>query len=292
MSIGKLGAIGAALALLLSALCIYTVDQRELAILVRLGEIKQLDITPGIHFQVPFIDSVKRFPAQLQSLDAEPDRFLTSEKKAVMVNYFVQWRIENISDFYRSTAGSVHKAGELLSMWVGNSLRAEFGKRTVQEVVAGQRGDVMNIVTQAARDQGRQLGINVVDVRTKRIDLPNEVSNAVYERMRAERERVAKDFRSRGAEGAEVIRATADREKTVVLAEAYREAEKVRGDGDAQAASIYSQAFTKNAEFYAFSRSLNAYKNSFGNNKDLILLDPNSEFFRYFKGVGGGRQNN
>ncbi len=292
MSIGKLSLVVGGLLVIAGWLTLYTVDQRELAILLRLGEIKQSDITPGVHLKLPVIDTVKFFPARLLSLDAEPERFLTSEKKAVIVDYYVKWRIENIGDFYRSTGGSVRKAGDLMAQQVNNSMRAEFGKRTVQEVVAGQRGDILNIVTQGVREQSRHLGVNVVDVRTKRIDLPSEVSNAVYERMRAERERVAKDFRSRGAEGAEVIKATADRERTIVLAEAYREAEKIRGEGDAQSASTYAQAFNKNGEFYAFYRSLAAYKNSFSTSKDMLLLDPNSEFFRYFKNFNGRNNNN
>jgi membrane protease subunit HflC len=271
------------IALVVAWFSTFTVDERQLAILLRLGEIKAYDYKPGLHFKFPLIDSVKKFQSRLLSLDAEPERFLTSEKKAVIVDYFVKWRISDVGAYYKSTGGDERKAAGLLAQQINDNLRGEFGKRTVQQVISGQRGDVMDAVTQAARERGRDFGISVVDVRTKRIDLPGEVSNAVYERMRAERERVARDFRSRGAEGAEIIRANADKERTIVLAEAYRESEKIRGEGDAQAAGIYAQAFGKNAEFYAFYRSINAYKNSFGSSKDLLIVEPNSDFFKYFK---------
>jgi membrane protease subunit HflC len=269
--------------------CAFTVDQREYAMLLRFGEIKSSDYTPGLHFKVPFIDTVRKFDARLMSLDAEPERFLTSEKKDVIVDSFVKWRITDPKVYYRRTGGDVRRAGLLLFQTINDGLRGEFGRRTVQEVIAGLRGDVMKIVTQGAAAQGKELGVEVVDVRIKRIDLPDEVSSAVYGRMRAERERVARDFRSRGEEAAERIQAKADRERVEILSEAYREAEQVRGVGDAQAAEIYAKAYGNNPEFYAFTRSLGAYQRSFGSRNDVLLIEPDSEFFNYFKKPGGSR---
>ena len=267
--------------LILGWLSVFTIDQREHALLRRLGNIQRADFTPGIHFKIPLIEQVLKFDRRLLDLEAEPARFLTSEKKDVIVDSFVKWRIADVADYYRATGGDERRARMLLLQRINDSLRSEFGKRTVREVVA--RAELMKIVTEAAKDQGRGLGVIVVDVRTKRIELPPEVSSSVYARMRAERDRTARELRSRGAEAAERIRAAADRERTVVLAEAYGEAEKVRGEGDAKAAEIYAQAYGKNPEFYAFYRSLNVYKSSFGTHNDVLLLEPDSEFFHYFE---------
>lgn len=275
------------IAAVLAYMSVFTVDQRQLAIVFRLGEIQRANYKPGLHFMIPFINKVRKFDGRLLNIDAEPERFLTSEKKDVIVDSYVKWRIADVVEFYKATGGDQRRAGLLLFQKINDSLRAEFGKRTVQEVVAGERGDVMKVVTDDANTYGRQLGIDVVDVRTKRIDLPAEVSNSVYQRMRAERERVAREFRSRGSEAAERIRANADRERTVLLADANRDAERVRGEGDAQAADIYAKAYTQDPEFYRFYRSMNAYRKSLGGGNDVLVLQPDSDFFRFFNNPNG-----
>ena len=262
---------------------LFTVDQREYVILLRFKEIQRSDYEPGLHFMIPVVNEVLKFPKRLMYLESEPLRFLTKEKKDVIVDSFVKWKIEDVETFYKRTRGDETIARELLFQQINDSLRGEFGKRTVQEVVAGHRGDVTDIVTAAVREKGYGLGVRVVDVRTKRINLPEEVSSAVYDRMRAERERVARQLRSEGAEAAERIRAAADRDRTVILAEAYRTAEQTRGEGDAKSAETYAGGYGRNEEFYSFYRSLNAYKKSFGKNQDILLLDPTSDFFNYFK---------
>lgn len=263
--------------------CLFTVDQREYAIRFKFEAIDRSDFAPGIHFMIPVMHKVRKFPNRLLYLDSEPERFLTIEKKDVIADYFVKWRINNVNTYYNRAQGDERVARDILFRQINDSLRGEFGKRTVKEVVAGERGDVMHIVTAAAREKGQELGVTVVDVRTKRINLPEEVSNAVYERMRAERERTARKLRSEGAEAAERIRAASDRERVVILADAYREAEHTRGQGDAKATEVYAQSFGRNQEFYSFYRSLNAYKSSFGKNQDILLIEPKSDFFNYFK---------
>ncbi len=262
---------------------LFTVDRREYAILFRFQEIQRSDYEPGLHFMIPVVNTVLKFPKRLMYLESEPLRFLTKEKKDVIVDSFVKWKIEDVETYYKRTRGDETIARELLFQQINDSLRGEFGKRTVQEVVAGHRGDVTKIVTETVREKGYGLGVRVVDVRTKRINLPEEVSSAVYDRMRAERQRVARQLRSEGAEAAERIRAAADRDRTVILAEAYREAEQTRGEGDAKSAETYAGGYGRNEEFYSFYRSLNAYKKSFGKNQDILLLDPTSDFFNYFK---------
>jgi membrane protease subunit HflC len=262
---------------------VFTVDQREYAILLQFKEIQRSDYEPGLHFMIPVVNEVLKFPKRLMYLESEPERFITEEKKFVIVDSFVKWRIEDVQTFYKRTRGDETVAREFLFQQINEVLRQEFGKRTVQEVVAGQRGDITDIVTKAARKKGYEFGVRVVDVRTKRINLPEEVSSAVYDRMRAERERVARQLRSEGAEAAERIRAAADRDRTVILAEAYRTAEQTRGEGDAKSAETYAGGYGRNEEFYSFYRSLNAYKKSFGKNQDILLLDPTSDFFNYFK---------
>ncbi len=266
----------------LGSMSVFTVDEREKVILFRLGEIIRSDFGPGIHFKVPFLHNVRKFDSRLLNLDAEPERFLTSEKKDVIVDSFVRWRIADVEQFFKSTRGDERQAGLLLYQKVNAALRNEFGRRTVKDVVSGERGAIMASVTNSAGEQVRELGMEIVDVRVSRIDLPAEVSNSVYLRMRAERERVARDFRSRGAEAAERIRATADRERTVLLANAYRDAEGARGEGDAVAADTYAKAFGTNEEFYSLYRSLSAYRSAFRAQGNVLLLEPGSNFFKYF----------
>ncbi len=275
-------------AAVIASLSLFKVQQWEQAIVFEFGEIKRSDYMPGLHIMIPFINTVRKFDTRLLNLDQEPQRFLTAEKKDVIVDYYAKWKITSVDKFYTATrGGDIAYANGLLAQRVNSALRDEFGKRTVQEVVAGDREKVMEIVRISTASLPEELGVTVMDVRTKRIDLPAEVSNSVYDRMRAERLRVAKDFRARGEEGAERIRANADRERQIILANAYRDSQILRGEGDAQSTEIYAAAFGKNEEFYALYRSLDAYQNSFSGNNDILLLKPDSEFFKYFNNPKG-----
>ncbi len=266
---------------------VFKVNEWEQAIVFEFRKIEKSDFEPGVHFMIPFVNKVQKFEKRLLNLDQEPQRFLTIEKKDVIVDYYVKWRITDVEKFYTATRGDVLYANGLLGQRINRALRDEFGARTVQEVVAGERSQILDVVKASTAKLPDELGIHVVDVRTKRIDLPSEVSNSVYARMRAERNRVAKDFRARGSEAAERIRANADRESEIILANAYRDAEIIRGEGDAQATEIYAAAYTKDQEFYSLYRSLNAYQNSFNNSNDIMLVEPESEFFRYFNNSKG-----
>jgi modulator of FtsH protease HflC len=265
----------------------FTVNQWEVAIKLQLGEIVDTSFEPGLHWQIPFVNNVKTFDGRIQTMDSRPERFLTSEKKDVIVDYFAKWRISNVAQFFRSTGGSDEKTTRLLQERINTSLRDEFGKRTVQEVVSGERAEIMQLLTKDADAKAAELGVEILDVRVKQIDLPPEVSDSVYQRMRAERERVARDLRAKGAEAAEKIRANADRERVVIVADAYREAEQTRGEGDAKASEIYANAYQQDEEFYSFYRSLNAYKNSLGGNGDVMVLKPDSDFFRFLNNQSG-----
>lgn len=276
-----LGALAGLVALLVMAL--FTVDETQTAIRFQLGEIVQANYKPGLHWKWPLVNNVRKFDRRLQTLDTEPERFLTAEKKNVIVDSFAMWRIEDVRLFYTTVGGDPTQANVRLDQIIKDGLRSEFSKRTIQEVVSGNRDQIMETLSRLLREQATQLGIAAVDVRIKRIDLPPDVSSSVFSRMKAERLRVAKDFRSRGAEAAERIRADADRQSTVILAEAYRDAERQRGEGDAQAADIYAQAYGKDQDFYSFHRSLSAYRQSFYTRDDVLILQPeDSQFFRYF----------
>jgi len=266
---------------------VFIVDQRELAIKLRLGEIVDADFEPGAKLRIPLIENVVYFEKRIQTLDTTAERFLTVEKKDVIVDYYVKWRINNAAQFFRSTGGRAEQASRLLEERINTSLRDEFGKRTIQEVVSGERQEIMDTLTKQADENAADLGAEIIDVRIKKIDLPAEVSESVYGRMRAERERTARDLRARGAEAAERIRADADRQKTEIIADAYREAEQIRGEGDAKAAEIYAQAFQRNAEFYSFWRSLGAYRRVFESGGDVMVLKPESDFFRYLNDQQG-----
>lgn len=274
-------------ALIMGLFSVFTVSEREKAILLRLGKIERADFEPGIHFKIPFINNVTKFDRRILTMDAEPETFLTAEKKNVVVDAFVKWRITDVGKYFTSMGGDERLANVRLSQIVKNSLRDEFGKRTIQEVVSGERAEIMGILVVSAKKEVEKFGMEVVDVRIKRIDLKGDISEAVYQRMEAERTRVANDLRSLGAEEAERIRADADRKRTITLAEAYRESEQLRGEGDAAAADIYAKAYNKDSEFYAFYRSLNAYRESFNNKKDLMVIQPDTEFFRYFSNQKG-----
>lgn len=276
------GIIAAGLLLLIISFSVFTVKPSELAILFRLGEIVRPGFEPGLHFKIPFITNVRKFDARIHTLESDPERYLTKEKKNVIVDSFVKWRIEDISRYYTATGGDETRAGLRLYQIVKDGLRSEFGKRTIQEVVSGDRAKIMNILTLGANEQAAKFGIQVVDVRLRRVDLPKEVSTSVYQRMEAERARVAKDLRARGAEAAERIRADADRQRIIIVAEAFRDAERIRGEGDAVASNTYAQAYSVDPEFYSLYRSLNAYKQTFRDKGDVMVLQPDAEFFQYF----------
>lgn len=268
---------------LIASVSLFKVQQWEQAIVFKFREIERSDYKPGLHFKIPGVNTSQTFEKRLLNLDQEPQRFLTKEKKDVIVDYYVKWRISDVGKFYTiSLGGDVQYANALLEQRITRALRDEFGKKTVQDVVAGERGEIFDALAETIAQLPQELGILVVDIRTKRIDLPAEVSHSVYERMRAERLRVAKDFRARGEEAAERISATADREREIILANAYRDAEIVRGEGDAQATETYAAAFGRDEEFYAFYRSLSAYQNSFSGQNDILLISPESDFFKYF----------
>lgn len=283
------GILMALLALIVVAsLSMFTVNQWQYVIVRQLGEIVSIKQQPGLYFKVPLLQDVRIFDTRLRTVDpAESERFITSEKKNVLVDYFVKWRIVDAKQYFVSVAGDEAQAEKRLTQTVNDGLRAEFGKRTVHDVVSGERDQIMEILRQQADIDARKIGIQVMDVRLKRVELPQEVSESVYQRMEAERKRVANELRSQGAAEAEKIRADADRQREVILAEAYRTAQQTKGEGDAKSAATYAAAYGQNPEFYAFYRSMEAYRESFKNKSDVMVLEPNSEFFKYMKSSGG-----
>ena len=260
---------------------LFTVDEREFAIKFRLGEIIRSDYEPGLHWQTPFINNVRKLDRRLQTFDSQPERFLTVEKKNVIVDFFVKWRIADPVRFYTSTRGNTDTANALLLRTIQDGLRSEFGQRTIQEAVSGDRTEITEVIDNQVTPRARELGIVVVDVRLKRIDLPQDVSESVYQRMETERAVVARQWRAEGSEQAEKIRADAERQRTVLLAQAYRQAEELRGAGDAEAADTYATAYKRNPEFFSFYRSLEAYRTAIGTGSDLLLIEPDSAFFKY-----------
>jgi len=270
------------------SMSLFTVDQRQHALVFQLGEVKGQISEPGLYGKIPLIQNVRYFDKRILTLDTtEPERFITSEKKNVLVDLFVKWRIVDPKLYYISVGGDEARAKTRLEQTVNAGLREEFGKRTVHEVVSGERDKIMDEMRDKADQDARKIGVQIVDVRLKRVDLPAEVSESVYRRMEAERKRVANELRSQGGAEAEKIKADADKQREVIVAEAYRDAQKVKGDGDARASAIYAQAFGQSPEFYAFYRSLEAYRSSFKNKSDVLVVEPNSEFFKYLKGPGG-----
>lgn len=265
----------------------FVVQEYEVALKLRLGEIVSDSYEPGLHFKIPILNQIRKFDRRIQTLDSQPERFLTVEKKDVIVDSYTKWRISRPAQFLRSTGGNNARTSRLLSERINTSLRDEFGKRTIQEVVSDDRLALMDILTRDVNENAADLGVEVVDIRVKKIDLPPEVSESVYQRMRAERERVARDLRAKGAEAAERIRADADRQRTVIIAEAYKESEELRGEGDAKSSEIYAAAFGQDPNFYAFYRSLSAYRESFGEGGSMLVLEPDSEFFRFFREARG-----
>ncbi|UCV12636.1 protease modulator HflC [Dechloromonas denitrificans] len=271
------------------AMSIFTVDQRQYAVVFQLGEVKQVITEPGMSFKIPLIQNVRFFEKRIITLDNnEPERFITSEKKNVLVDSYIKWRIIDPKLYYISVGGDESRAKTRLNQTVNAGLREEFGKRTVHDVISGERERIMDQMREKADADARKIGVQIVDVRLKRVELPTEVSEAVYRRMEAERKRVANELRSEGSAEAEKIRADADRQREVIVADAYRDAQKIKGEGDAKATAIYGQAFGQNAEFYAFYRSLEAYRGSFKSKNDVMVVEPNSDFFKYMKSIGRG----
>jgi len=262
---------------------VFTVDEREHVIKFRFGEIVKADYQPGLHFKIPFVNNIARYPDRILTYEESEERFLTGEKKNLIVDYFVTWRITDPAQYYRSARGDELFAAQRLSAIIREGIKAEFSQRTVQEVVAAERSEIMNQMLVTASTQAPALGLEVVDVRVMRIELSDEVSGSVFSRMQQERGRVAAQLRAEGEEEAERIRANADRERTIILAEAYRDAERIRGEGDAVAAETYANAYSQNPEFYAFYRSMSAYRQSIGGQQDVLVLSPDSEFFQFLK---------
>lgn len=278
---------GAAALLLLLSMSLFVVDQRQNAIVFRLGEVVSEKKQPGLYFKVPLLDNVRYFDVRILTIDTpEPERFLTSEKKNVLVDLFVKWRITDVRNYYTSVGGDELRAQTRLLQTINDGLRAEFGNRTVHDVVAGERDKIMDLMRNKANEDAAKIGVEVLDVRLKRVDLPQEVSESVYRRMEAERKRVANELRSTGSAESEKIRADADKQREVILAEAYRDAQRIKGEGDAKATANYARAYESNPEFYAFYRSLDAYRASFRNRNDVLVLEPNSDFFKYMKSGG------
>jgi membrane protease subunit HflC len=276
--------IGLLVVLVVLSASMFTVDQRQNALVFQLGEVVSVKTKPGLYFKLPLVQNVRFFDTRILTLDsADPERFITSEKKNVLVDSFIKWRVIDARQFYVSVGGDETRAQIRLNQTVNDGLRAEFGKRTINEVVSGRREEIMTIIRTKADSDARMIGVQVVDVRIKRVDLPESVSENVYRRMEAERKQVANELRSTGAAEAEKIKADADKQKDVIVAEAYRDAQGVKGEGDARASTLYASAYGKNAEFYAFYRSMQAYRESFKSKSDVMVLDPSADFFKYLK---------
>lgn len=280
--------IVAVIALILMSMSMFVVDQRQNAIVFQLGEIVSVKTSPGLYFKLPLMQNVRFFDSRILTLDTgEPERYITAEKKNVMVDSFVKWRIADVKQYYISVGGDEMRAATRLMQTINSSMREEFGKRSIHDVISGERDQIMQAVLQKTEADASKIGVQVLDVRLKRVDFPTEISDSVYRRMEAERKRVANELRATGYAESEKIRADADKQRQVILAEAYREAQKIKGEGDAKASALYGRAFSRNAEFYAFYRSLEAYKQSFRNKSDVMVLDPSSAFFKYLKSPGG-----
>ncbi len=272
------------LVVLIAGNTLFVVKETERAVMLQLGELVDPDIEPGLHAKIPWVNTVRKFDARIQTEDSNPESFLTLEQKALEVDSYAKWRIIDVGQFYVSTRGEVSTAGSLLAQRINDGLRDQIGARTLQEVVAGERDQLMlDLTAELNESTASDIGIEVIDVRVKRIDLPDDVRSSVYDRMITERNREAQEIRSRGEELAIGIRADADRQATIFRAEAYRDAEQIRGEGDAEATGIYAGAYTKDPEFYAFTRSLNAYRETFSSKNDVLLLDPDSDYFKYLK---------
>ena len=285
-NLGMLAVVLVAL-IIIASLSLFVVDQRQNTIVFRLGEVVRVVTEPGLYAKIPLLDNTRFFDTRILTIDStEPERFLTSEKKNVLVDLFVKWRITDVRSYYVSVGGDEARARTRLLQTINDSLRAEFGNRTVHEVVSGERDKIMELMRDRANEDASKIGVQVLDVRMKRVDLPQEVSESVYRRMEAERKRVANELRSTGSAESEKIRADADRQREVILAQAYRDAQRIKGEGDAKATAVHARAYEINPEFYAFYRSIDAYKQSFKSKNDVLVLEPSSEFFKYLRSGG------
>ena len=278
--------IAVGLVALIGSMSVFTVTPKEHAIKFRFGEIIKSDYEPGLHFKLPVVHSIRKFNKRILTIDNRPERFITGERKYVNVDFFVKWRIQDVATFYRATMGSYEGAGERLLAIVTDGLKRQFAERTIKQVVSAERSQLLDEMLVTSQDRAADFGVEIIDIRVKRIDLPDAVSESVFNRMRQERARIAKQLRAEGFEQSEQIRSSADRQSIEIEASAYRDAEIIRGQGDARSADIYARAYTKNEEFYAFYRSMQAYRNSIGLEQDLLLLKPDSDFFKYL----GNRQ--
>lgn len=283
--------VAALAALLLLSMSLFTVEQRQFALVFQFGEVVRIISEPGIQLKVPFIQNVRLYDQRIRTIDPEsPELFNTKEKKNVLVDSYVKWRVKDVEQFYKSVGGNEVSAVARLRQTVNDSLRAEFGQKTVTDVISGQRDRIIDVVRGRADQDARKIGIEIIDIRLKRVDFPDKINASVYDRMRSERRAVASQLRSEGAAEAERIRADADRQREIIVAESYRKAQKLKGEGDAKSAEIYAEAYGRNPEFYAFWRSMDAYKKSFASKQDVIVLDTDSAFFKYFKNPRGGAE--
>lgn len=288
MSNGKFGAVVFfGIALVVLGLSAFTVDERELAIKLQVGEVVRADYGPGLHFKVPILQTVRKFPKRILTIEDRPERIFTAERLALQVDFFVKWRIIDAVNFYTSTGGSLIVANDRLSEIIKNAIVTEFGKRSVQEAISVERVALMRDMLETATTTAEGLGVELIDVRVKQVEFPEDVRNSVYSQMREERARVAAERRAQGREIAEQKMSEADKQRTIILAEANRQSEIIRGEGDAKAAEVYANAYNQDPEFYAFYRSIDAYKRSMGKSGDLLVVDPNNEFFRYLNQSGG-----
>ena len=288
MSNGKFAALVlVGLALVAIGLSAFTVNERELAIKLRVGEVVQANYEPGLNWKIPVIETIRKFPKRILTISDRPERIFTAERRALQVDFFVKWRIVDAVRFYTSTGGSVGVGSDRLSEIIKNAIVTEFGKRSVQQAISVERAELMRDMLQKASSTAQGLGVELIDVRVKQVEFPDDVKNAVYLEMREERNRVAAELRAGGRENAQEKRSGADKERTIILADAYRDSQIIRGEGDAGAAEIYANAYNKNPEFYAFYRSIDAYKKSLGKSGDILVLDPNNEFFRYLNKSSG-----
>lgn len=275
------------LLVVIAGLSLFAVNERELAIKLQFGEVVQVDYEPGLHFKIPVLHSIRKFPKRILTIEDKPERIFTAERVALQVDFFVKWRITDAVQFYTSTGGNLGEANDRLSEIIKNAIVTEFGKRSVQEAISVERAELMRDMLSTAKDTAQGLGVELIDVRVKQVEFPDDVRNSVYMQMREERARVAAQRRAEGREISEQMRSTADKERTIILADAYRESQKIRGIGDATASEIYANAYSKDPEFYAFYRSIDAYRKSMGRPGDILILDPDNEFFRYLNQSDG-----
>ena len=278
----KIIVIIVAVLIIVASQSLYILNEKELAIKLRLGEVVAVEKEPGLKFKLPFVNNIITFDKRIQNLDEDPDRFLTGDKENLNVDSYIKWRIQDPVQFYKSTAGDIFRANSRLSQITNAGLKNQFSRRTIPEVVSGERNEIMQTIADSLQLEAKDFGIEIVDVRIKRVDFPQEISNSVYERMRSERERIAKEYRSQGREAGEKIRADADKQRTIIVSNAYRDSEKIRGEGDAISANNYASAYSQDAKFYNFYRSLESYRKSFTNKDDILVLDPNTTFFKAF----------